>query len=146
MPLLTAWLSACSRVTHPASCLLQSPPSSHPVPNHCLPFVSHKFLIVSPTCAPFHLSISPCLPLSASLPPPLPPHHLAGVYKRHEARLTLLRYQTRALAHSSLSRITDESWAMDGFVSISKWSVKLPDEDTPTPPILYFLCPLLHSP
>lgn len=30
----------------------------------------------------------------------------------------LLRYQMRALAHSSLSRITDESWAMDGFVSI----------------------------
>lgn len=30
----------------------------------------------------------------------------------------LLRYQMRALAHSSMSRITDESWAMDGFVSI----------------------------
>lgn len=30
----------------------------------------------------------------------------------------LLRYQMRALAHSSLSRITDESWAMDGFVSL----------------------------
>ncbi|XP_029694158.1 CUB and sushi domain-containing protein 3-like isoform X4 [Takifugu rubripes] len=42
---------------------------------------------------------------------------LSGVYKRQEARLMLLRYQMRALAHSSLSRITDESWAMDGFVS-----------------------------
>lgn len=30
----------------------------------------------------------------------------------------LLLYQMRALAHSSLSRITDETWAMDGFVSI----------------------------
>lgn len=43
---------------------------------------------------------------------------IAGVYKRQEARLMLLRYQMRALAHSSLSRITDESWAMDGFVSL----------------------------
>ncbi|KAF3840049.1 hypothetical protein F7725_018766 [Dissostichus mawsoni] len=39
------------------------------------------------------------------------------VYKRQEARLMLLLYQMRALAHSSLSRITDEAWAMDGFVS-----------------------------
>lgn len=44
--------------------------------------------------------------------------YVAGVYKSQEARLMLLRYQMRALAHSSLSRITDESWAMDGFVSI----------------------------
>lgn len=44
--------------------------------------------------------------------------YVIGVYKRQEARLMLLRYQMRALAHSSLSRITDESWAMDGFVSI----------------------------
>uniref|UniRef100_A0A8D3CAD4 CUB and Sushi multiple domains 3a n=1 Tax=Scophthalmus maximus TaxID=52904 RepID=A0A8D3CAD4_SCOMX len=43
---------------------------------------------------------------------------LSGVYKRQEARLMLLLYQMRALAHSSLSRITDETWAMDGFVSI----------------------------
>lgn len=43
--------------------------------------------------------------------------YVAGVYKRQEARLMLLRYQMRALAHSSLNRITDESWAMDGFVS-----------------------------
>ncbi|XP_039973361.1 CUB and sushi domain-containing protein 3-like isoform X5 [Xiphias gladius] len=42
---------------------------------------------------------------------------LSGVYKRQEARLMLLLYQMRALAHSSLSRITDETWAMDGFVS-----------------------------
>uniref|UniRef100_A0AAQ4S362 CUB and Sushi multiple domains 3a n=1 Tax=Gasterosteus aculeatus aculeatus TaxID=481459 RepID=A0AAQ4S362_GASAC len=43
---------------------------------------------------------------------------LSGVYKRQEARLMLLLHQMRALAHSSLSRITDETWAMDGFVSI----------------------------
>ncbi|KAM7420375.1 hypothetical protein PAMA_014883 [Pampus argenteus] len=42
---------------------------------------------------------------------------LSGVYKSQEARLMLLLYQMRALAHSSLSRITDETWAMDGFVS-----------------------------
>uniref|UniRef100_A0A671XBF2 CUB and Sushi multiple domains 3 n=1 Tax=Sparus aurata TaxID=8175 RepID=A0A671XBF2_SPAAU len=42
---------------------------------------------------------------------------LSGVYKRQEARLMLLLYQMRAVAHSSLSRITDETWAMDGFVS-----------------------------
>uniref|UniRef100_A0A673CRR4 CUB and Sushi multiple domains 3a n=1 Tax=Sphaeramia orbicularis TaxID=375764 RepID=A0A673CRR4_9TELE len=45
---------------------------------------------------------------------------LSGVYKRQEARLMLLLYQMRALAHSSLSRITDETWAMDGFVSIHR--------------------------
>lgn len=44
--------------------------------------------------------------------------YVVGVYKRQEARLMLLRYQMRALAHSSLSRITDEPWEMDGFVSI----------------------------
>lgn len=32
----------------------------------------------------------------------------------------LVLYQMRALAHSSLSRITDETWAMDGFVSIHR--------------------------
>uniref|UniRef100_A0A3Q3KHT9 CUB and Sushi multiple domains 3a n=1 Tax=Monopterus albus TaxID=43700 RepID=A0A3Q3KHT9_MONAL len=42
---------------------------------------------------------------------------LSGVFKRQEARLMLLLYQMRVLAHSSLSRITDETWAMDGFVS-----------------------------
>uniref|UniRef100_A0A1A8B6K6 CUB and Sushi multiple domains 3 n=1 Tax=Nothobranchius furzeri TaxID=105023 RepID=A0A1A8B6K6_NOTFU len=42
---------------------------------------------------------------------------LSGVYKRQEARLSLLLYQMRALAYSSLSRITDENWTMDGFVS-----------------------------
>lgn len=46
--------------------------------------------------------------------------YLIGVYKRQEARLMLLLYQMRALAHSSLSRITDETWAMDGFVSIHR--------------------------
>lgn len=46
--------------------------------------------------------------------------YLVGVYKRQEARLMLLLYQMRAVAHSSLSRITDETWAMDGFVSIRR--------------------------
>lgn len=32
----------------------------------------------------------------------------------------LMLYQMRAVAHSSLSRITDETWAMDGFVSIHR--------------------------
>lgn len=69
--------------------------------------------------------------------------HLSGVYKRHEARLTLLRYQTRALAHSSVSRITDESWAMDGFVSI--WSPKQPGEDISSPNSFFLSpSPLIH--
>uniref|UniRef100_G3NSP0 CUB and Sushi multiple domains 3a n=1 Tax=Gasterosteus aculeatus aculeatus TaxID=481459 RepID=G3NSP0_GASAC len=51
---------------------------------------------------------------------------LSGVYKRQEARLMLLLHQMRALAHSSLSRITDETWAMDGFVSIHTVTVSLP--------------------
>ncbi|CAL8356513.1 unnamed protein product [Arctogadus glacialis] len=43
---------------------------------------------------------------------------LSGVYKSQEARLTLLLRQARALAHGSpFSRITHDSWAMDGFVS-----------------------------
>ncbi|XP_037533201.1 CUB and sushi domain-containing protein 3 [Nematolebias whitei] len=42
---------------------------------------------------------------------------LSGVYKRQEARLMLLLYQMRALAYSSLNRITEENWTMDGFVS-----------------------------
>ncbi|KAJ8013388.1 hypothetical protein DPEC_G00052750 [Dallia pectoralis] len=42
---------------------------------------------------------------------------LAGVYKSHEARLLLLLYQMKALAHSTYTRATEESWAMDGFVS-----------------------------
>lgn len=70
--------------------------------------------------------LSSALFFSSSLPAFVLPHlltrllglYIAGVYKRQEARLMLLRYQMRALAHSSLSRITDESWAMDGFVSI----------------------------
>ncbi|KAJ3598125.1 hypothetical protein NHX12_001639 [Muraenolepis orangiensis] len=42
---------------------------------------------------------------------------LSGVYKRQEARLTLVLRQARALASSSFSRLTHDSWAMDGFVS-----------------------------
>ncbi|XP_034142652.1 CUB and sushi domain-containing protein 3 [Esox lucius] len=42
---------------------------------------------------------------------------LSGVYKSHEARLMLLLYHMKALAHSTYTRVTEESWAMDGFVS-----------------------------
>ncbi|XP_049586358.1 CUB and sushi domain-containing protein 3 isoform X1 [Syngnathus scovelli] len=42
---------------------------------------------------------------------------LSGVYKHQEARLTLALYRMRALAHSSLSRITAATWSMEGFVS-----------------------------
>ncbi|XP_067093259.1 CUB and sushi domain-containing protein 3-like [Osmerus mordax] len=42
---------------------------------------------------------------------------LSGVYKNQEARLMLVLYNMRALAHTTFSRITDETWAMDGFVS-----------------------------
>uniref|UniRef100_A0A8C7GCM9 CUB and Sushi multiple domains 3 n=1 Tax=Oncorhynchus kisutch TaxID=8019 RepID=A0A8C7GCM9_ONCKI len=42
---------------------------------------------------------------------------LSGVYKNREARLMLLLYHMKALAHSTYSRVTEETWAMDGFVS-----------------------------
>ncbi|KAM9805516.1 CUB and sushi domain-containing protein 3-like isoform 3-T3 [Syngnathus typhle] len=42
---------------------------------------------------------------------------LSGMYKHQEARLTLALYRMRALAHSSLSRITAATWSMEGFVS-----------------------------
>nr|XP_014040134.1 unnamed protein product [Salmo salar] len=42
---------------------------------------------------------------------------LSGVYKNREARLMLLLYQMKALSHSTYSRVTEETWAMDGFVS-----------------------------
>lgn len=83
----------------------------------------------------YHLIIFALCFCTASSPHTVLDLYVVGVYKRQEARLMLLRYQMRALAHSSLSRITDESWAMDGFVSIlwnflklvrSNWKLTLP--------------------
>ncbi|XP_058878367.1 CUB and sushi domain-containing protein 3 isoform X1 [Acipenser ruthenus] len=42
---------------------------------------------------------------------------LSGVYKSQEARLMLLMFHAKASAHSSLSKIKEEKWSMDGFVS-----------------------------
>ncbi|KAK6327208.1 hypothetical protein J4Q44_G00028530 [Coregonus suidteri] len=42
---------------------------------------------------------------------------LSGVYKNREARLMLLLYHMKALAHSTYNQVTEETWAMDGFVS-----------------------------
>ncbi|XP_072548530.1 CUB and sushi domain-containing protein 3 isoform X2 [Salminus brasiliensis] len=42
---------------------------------------------------------------------------LSGVYKSREARLTLLLYHMRALVHGTHTKITEETWTMDGFVS-----------------------------
>lgn len=40
----------------------------------------------------------------------------------------LLLYQMRALVHSSMSRITEETWAMDGFVSMHRNCKQLPSD------------------
>ncbi|XP_041104585.1 CUB and sushi domain-containing protein 3-like [Polyodon spathula] len=45
---------------------------------------------------------------------------LSGIYKSQEARLMLLMFHAKASAHSSLSKIKEEKWSMDGFVSRSK--------------------------
>ncbi|KAL7840124.1 hypothetical protein AOLI_G00254470 [Acnodon oligacanthus] len=42
---------------------------------------------------------------------------LSGVYKSREARLTLLLYHMRALVHGTHTKITEETWTMDGYVS-----------------------------
>lgn len=55
----------------------------------------------------------------------------------------LLLYQMRALAHSSLNRITDETWAMDGFVSKHKNLKQLANDLlklTKSRDCLYFIC------
>ncbi|MGH0171390.1 UNVERIFIED_CONTAM: hypothetical protein FKN15_002387, partial [Acipenser sinensis] len=41
---------------------------------------------------------------------------LSGIYKSQEARLMLLMFHAKASAHSSLSKIKEEKWSMDGFV------------------------------
>lgn len=42
---------------------------------------------------------------------------LSGVYKSQEARLILHIHSVKSSAHTSLSKMKDEKWAMDGFVS-----------------------------
>lgn len=41
-----------------------------------------------------------------------------GVYKSQEARLMLHIYLIKAPSHTSASKLKEEKWAMDGFVSI----------------------------
>uniref|UniRef100_A0AAY4CUY3 CUB and Sushi multiple domains 3a n=1 Tax=Denticeps clupeoides TaxID=299321 RepID=A0AAY4CUY3_9TELE len=43
---------------------------------------------------------------------------LSGVYKSQEARLMLFMYHARASSHTALSKIKEETWSMDGFVSV----------------------------
>ncbi|XP_075681928.1 CUB and sushi domain-containing protein 3 isoform X5 [Rhinoderma darwinii] len=42
---------------------------------------------------------------------------LSGVYKSQEARLVLHIHSVKSSAHTNLSKMKDENWAMDGFVS-----------------------------
>ncbi|KAG9478625.1 hypothetical protein GDO78_012335 [Eleutherodactylus coqui] len=42
---------------------------------------------------------------------------LSGVYKSQEARLILHIHSVKSSTHTSLSKMKDEKWAMDGFVS-----------------------------
>ncbi|KAG1971132.1 CUB and sushi domain-containing protein [Pimephales promelas] len=42
---------------------------------------------------------------------------LSGVYKSHEARLMLLVYHVKASSSTTLSKIKEEQWTLDGFVS-----------------------------
>ncbi|KTG45684.1 hypothetical protein cypCar_00000680 [Cyprinus carpio] len=42
---------------------------------------------------------------------------LAGVYKSQEARLMLLVYHVKAPSSTTLSKIKEEQWTLDGFVS-----------------------------
>nr|DBA24038.1 TPA: hypothetical protein GDO54_011744 [Pyxicephalus adspersus] len=46
-----------------------------------------------------------------------PSPKLSGVYKSQEARLILHINSVKASSHTSLSKMKDEKWAMDGFVS-----------------------------
>lgn len=99
---------------------------------HCWPHEDHQVLRQPPLFRPlfcpsvfyYLLFFALCFCTASSLHTVLG-LYVVGIYKRQEARLMLLRYQMRALAHSSLSRITDESWAMDGFVSILCYLLQL---------------------
>lgn len=104
--------------------LTHCPPKSHSSPHVAATFLSvlslTSVLPLFSTSYLFHRThIASSLLFFTSIPVlPLVLTQPVGVYKRQEARLMLLLHQMRALAHSSLSRITDETWAMDGFVSI----------------------------
>lgn len=41
-----------------------------------------------------------------------------GVYKSQEARLMLLMYHVKASTHTTLSKASEETWSLDGFVSL----------------------------
>lgn len=41
---------------------------------------------------------------------------VTGVYKSHEARLMLLVYHVKASSSTTLSKIKEEQWTLDGFV------------------------------
>lgn len=43
---------------------------------------------------------------------------LTGVYKSQEARLMLHIYLIKGPSHTTVSKMKEEKWAMDGFVSI----------------------------
>uniref|UniRef100_A0A674D7B9 CUB and Sushi multiple domains 3 n=1 Tax=Salmo trutta TaxID=8032 RepID=A0A674D7B9_SALTR len=68
---------------------------------------------------------------------------LSGVYKNREARLMLLLYQMKALSHSTYSRVTEETWAMDGFVSTLEYTrVRYTGEAVNSGiPVEYLQCP-----
>lgn len=42
---------------------------------------------------------------------------VTGVYKSQEARLMLLLYEVKTSSHTTLSKLKEEAWSMDGFVS-----------------------------
>ncbi|CDQ86054.1 unnamed protein product [Oncorhynchus mykiss] len=42
---------------------------------------------------------------------------LSGVYKSQEARLMLLMYHVKTSTHTTLGKVKEETWSMDGFVS-----------------------------
>uniref|UniRef100_A0A8C7DH33 CUB and Sushi multiple domains 3 n=1 Tax=Oncorhynchus kisutch TaxID=8019 RepID=A0A8C7DH33_ONCKI len=43
---------------------------------------------------------------------------LSGVYKSQEARLMLLMYHVKTSTHTTLGKVKEETWSMDGFVSL----------------------------
>uniref|UniRef100_A0A674EVE2 CUB and Sushi multiple domains 3 n=1 Tax=Salmo trutta TaxID=8032 RepID=A0A674EVE2_SALTR len=58
---------------------------------------------------------------------------LSGVYKSQEARLMLLMYHVKTSTHTTLGKVKEESWSMDGFVSL------------PVRILMLFLCLLSHT-
>lgn len=47
----------------------------------------------------------------------LPLDTLVGVYKSQEARLMLLVYDVQTSSTTTLTRMKEEQWSLDGFVS-----------------------------